>query len=188
MPQEAAALRDFNAACVGLGSFAAGSSPQPSATMSAIPRKRQVTALQRNDAKGQKRTSERSLFGKQTSCTRQHCPNLRKLSELRVDIDRTTMLLDDDVMSDGEPKAGALSGRLCRKERLKHLFSHVGRDAGPIIPYPNFNAIAEISGCGGKCCARRGFLTGLLAPMPRFMSPRRPALTIIHYKISRALY
>jgi hypothetical protein len=66
----------------------------------------------------QKWTSERSLFGKQTSCTRQDCPNLRKLSELRVDFDRTTMLLDDDVMSDGEPKAGALSGRLCRKERL----------------------------------------------------------------------
>jgi hypothetical protein len=53
MPQEAAALRDFNAAYVGLGSFATGSGRQPSATMSAIPRKRQVTALQGNDAMGQ---------------------------------------------------------------------------------------------------------------------------------------
>ena len=42
------------------------------------------------------------------------------------------MLLDDDVVTDGEAKAGAFSGRLGRKERIEDLLLHLGRNASAI--------------------------------------------------------
>ena len=43
------------------------------------------------------------------------------------------MLLDDDVVTNGEAKARAFSGRFGRKERIEHLFLHVGRNARAIV-------------------------------------------------------
>jgi hypothetical protein len=36
------------------------------------------------------------------------------------------MLLDDDIVTDGKAKPGALSGRLGCEERVEHLLLHLG--------------------------------------------------------------
>ena len=41
---------------------------------------------------------------------------------LGIDLNRPRMLLHDDVVSDGQAKAGAFSCGLCRKEGVEHLF------------------------------------------------------------------
>ena len=58
------------------------------------------------------------------------------------------MLLHDDVVTDGEPKAGAFSGRLGRKERVEHLFLHVSRHTGAVVADSDFNTITEVFGRG----------------------------------------
>src|SRR5262245_418015 len=66
------------------------------------------------------------------------------------------MLLDDNVVTDREAKAGAFSGRLCRKERIEHLFSHLGWDARLVIPNRDFHSISKAS-----CRGRKGWLIGI---------------------------
>ena len=56
------------------------------------------------------------------------------------------MLLDDDVVADGETEAGAFAGRLGCKERIEDLFLHLGRDAGAIVADPDFHTVAEVPG------------------------------------------
>ena len=60
------------------------------------------------------------------------------------------MLLDDDVVTDGQAKPGPFTGRLGREERVEHLFLHLRRDAGPVVPDPDFDPVAEAPGRGGK--------------------------------------
>ena len=58
------------------------------------------------------------------------------------------MLPDDDVVTDGEAKTSAFSGRLGREERIEHLFFHVRRDAGAVVANPDFYTIAKVFGRG----------------------------------------
>src|SRR5262245_56690856 len=60
------------------------------------------------------------------------------------------MLLDDDVVTDGEPKPGSFSGRLRGEERVEHLLLHVRWDTRAVIPDPDFHSIAKASGRGHK--------------------------------------
>ena len=60
------------------------------------------------------------------------------------------MLLDDDVVTDGEAKPGALSGRLGRKERVEHLFFHVRRNTSAVVTDSDFHTITEVFGRGSK--------------------------------------
>jgi hypothetical protein len=60
------------------------------------------------------------------------------------------MLLDDDVMADGEAKPSAFSGRFRCEERIEHLFFHVRRNAGAVVANPDFHAIAEAFGRGSE--------------------------------------
>jgi hypothetical protein len=53
-------------------------------------------------------------------------------------------LLHDDVVSDGQAKAGALSSGFCREEGIEHLFPYLGRNAGAVVANPNLNFIAEV--------------------------------------------
>ena len=45
------------------------------------------------------------------------------------------MLLDDDVVADGEARPSSLAGRLRREKGIKHLFFYPGRNADAIIAY-----------------------------------------------------
>ena len=54
------------------------------------------------------------------------------------------MLLHDDVVSDGQAKAGTLPRRLRREEGIEHLFFHLGRNAGAVVSNPDLYAVAEV--------------------------------------------
>ena len=58
------------------------------------------------------------------------------------------MLLDDDVMADGEPEAGAFSRWLGREKRIEHLVFHVGWYAGAVVAYPDLDAVTAVLRCG----------------------------------------
>jgi hypothetical protein len=60
------------------------------------------------------------------------------------------MLLDDDVVTDGKPKPGALSSRLSREERIEHLFFDLGRDTRAVVANPDLHTIAEALGRGSE--------------------------------------
>src|SRR5437016_12595696 len=79
-------------------------------------------------------------------CARKDNPDFGELTGLRVDLYRPAMLLDDDVVADGEAEARAFAGGLRRKERIEHLFLHVRRDAGAVIANPDFHTIAKAFG------------------------------------------
>ena len=67
-----------------------------------------------------------------------------KFARLGLDFNRSAMLLHDDIMADGEAKAGAFSRWLGGEERIEDLFLYVGRNACAVIPNPDFNAISEV--------------------------------------------
>jgi hypothetical protein len=60
------------------------------------------------------------------------------------------MLLDDDVVADGEAKARAFSGRFGCEKRVEHLFFHVRGNASAVIADPDFHTIAKVFGRGSK--------------------------------------
>src|SRR5262245_41959125 len=58
------------------------------------------------------------------------------------------MLLDNDVVTDGEPKPGPFAGRLRCEERVEHPFFYFGGNTRSVIPNPDFYTIAKAS-CRG---------------------------------------
>jgi hypothetical protein len=54
------------------------------------------------------------------------------------------MLLHDDVVSDGQAKASALSSWFGREEGIEHLIPDLGRNTGAIVAYPDLNFVTEI--------------------------------------------
>ena len=56
------------------------------------------------------------------------------------------MLLDDDVVTDGQTKPRSLADGLGREERIEHLVLDLGRNAGAVIADPDFDAVAEVLG------------------------------------------
>jgi hypothetical protein len=47
------------------------------------------------------------------------------------------MLLDDDVVTNGQAEASALSGGFSREEGIEHLFLDLGRNTCAVVPYPD---------------------------------------------------
>src|SRR5262245_60044779 len=60
------------------------------------------------------------------------------------------MLLDEDVVADGEAKAGSFSCGFCREEGIEHLLFHLGRNTVAVIANPDFHAIAKALGRGSE--------------------------------------
>ena len=58
------------------------------------------------------------------------------------------MLLDDDVVADGEAKTSAFSGRLGCEKRVEHLFFYVRRHTGAVVANSDFHTIAKVFGRG----------------------------------------
>ena len=56
------------------------------------------------------------------------------------------MLLDDDVVTDGQTQPSPFTGRLRRKERVEQLLPRLGWNAGAIVAYPDFDLVAEVLG------------------------------------------
>ena len=56
------------------------------------------------------------------------------------------MLFENDVVADGEAEPGPFSGRFCCEEWIEHLFLHVWRNPGAIVPDSDFDPIPEVLG------------------------------------------
>src|SRR6516164_6105778 len=61
------------------------------------------------------------------------------------------MLLDDDVMTYRQAKAGALTSRFGCEERVEHLLPHLWRNANTIVTNPDLHPIAEAFGRSRDC-------------------------------------
>src|SRR4029077_13806021 len=79
---------------------------------------------------------------------RQNNLDFSELAELRIDLDGARMLLDNNVVADGEAKTRAFSGRFGREKRVEHLFFHVRRHAGAVVVNSDFHTIAKVFGRG----------------------------------------
>src|SRR6478672_8026081 len=62
------------------------------------------------------------------------------------------MLLDDDVVTDGQAQPCPFTGRLGRKEGIEQLLLRLRRDTGAVVAYRDFDAVAETL---GRCSQRR---------------------------------
>src|SRR5713101_5201227 len=60
------------------------------------------------------------------------------------------MLLDDNVVTEGEAKAGPFTGRFGREEWIEHLVLHFGRNAAAVVANPDLDAVTEVPGRGSK--------------------------------------
>ena len=86
----------------------------------------------------------------QTPGARQNDPNFGELAGLCVDLNRPAMLLDDDVVTDRQPKPRTLAGGLGREEGVEYLFLHLGRNAGAVVADVDLHAVAEAARRGGQ--------------------------------------
>jgi hypothetical protein len=69
----------------------------------------------------------------------QHDDELGELAALGVDRQAAAVLLDDDVVTDGEAEAGALPGRLGREEGLEDTRPHLVGEAVAVVSNPELD-------------------------------------------------
>src|ERR1700733_8040849 len=82
--------------------------------------------------------------------SRQYDSKFGEFAGLGVDLYGSAVLLDDDVMTDGQAQSGSFTGGLGCKERIEHLLLHLGRHAGAVVADPDLDAVAEILGHGSQ--------------------------------------
>src|SRR5262249_45622335 len=61
-----------------------------------------------------------------------------------VDIDRSAMLLDDDVMADRQAQPCPFARRFGGEERVEHALPHLGWNAVAIVTNPDLDAVPEV--------------------------------------------
>ena len=76
------------------------------------------------------------------------------------------MLLDDDVVTDGQAKPSPFTGRLCREERVEQLLLDLGRYAGAVVADSYFDPVAKVLGRGSQC----GLVVAPFASALRFVA------------------
>jgi hypothetical protein len=54
------------------------------------------------------------------------------------------VLLDDDVVTNGQAKASTLSRRLRREKGIEHLLLYLGLNANAVVTNPDLYAVAEV--------------------------------------------
>ena len=102
---------------------------------------------------------------------RQSDDDFGELPRLRIDLYRPAMLLDDDVVTDGEAKPGAFSRWFCREERIEYFLFHFGWNAGAVVADSDFDAIPKTFGCG-----RKGWLIAIATDLPLVLGRRVEAI------------
>src|SRR5258708_12609473 len=90
---------------------------------------------------------------------------------LGVGLDRSGMLLDDNVVAQRETKTRSFAGGLRRKEGIEHLFLHLGRNASAGVTDPDLHAVAKVFVPGRE----GGHIT---IPFHLPIPPRPPATTL----------
>src|SRR5262245_27689391 len=74
----------------------------------------------------------------------QNNPDFGELARLRIDFNSASVLLDDDVVTDGKAEAGAFASRFGGEEGIEHLFFHIRRNTGAVVADRDFHTIAKI--------------------------------------------
>jgi hypothetical protein len=92
------------------------------------------------------RTVRSRRFGEENCRTRQNDSELSEFARLRIDLNGAAMLLDDDVVADGETEAGAFASGLRCKEWIEYLFLHLQGHTSAIVADPDFHTVAEVLG------------------------------------------
>jgi hypothetical protein len=60
------------------------------------------------------------------------------------------MLLDNDVVTNGQAKTRALAGGFRGEKGIEYLLLHLGRNARSVVTYPDLHPVAEVFGRGRK--------------------------------------
>jgi hypothetical protein len=60
------------------------------------------------------------------------------------------MLLDDDIVTNGQAKPSPFTGRLCRKEWVEQLLPHLRGYTGAVVAYPDFDPVAKVLSRGSN--------------------------------------
>jgi hypothetical protein len=60
------------------------------------------------------------------------------------------VLLGDNIVAEGEAKTCAFAGRFRCEEWIEHLVLHFGRNTAAVVANPDLDAVAQVSGRGGK--------------------------------------
>src|SRR5262249_9431012 len=110
----------------------------------------------RSGPSGQKVYDTRQLIvsssGRGRCFARKNNPDFSELTGLRIDLYRPRMLLDDDVVSDGQAKARAFPSGFCREEGIEHFFPDLRRNARTVVANRNRHAVAKVL---RRSCKRR---------------------------------
>ena len=81
---------------------------------------------------------------------RKNDPEFGEFAGPGIDLDRSAVLLDDNVVTQGEAQASPFARRFRRKEGIEYFLSYFSRNAAAIVTNPDFDVGAETSGRGGK--------------------------------------
>ena len=90
------------------------------------------------------------ISARECGSTRQNNPDLSVLAGLAVDFNEPGMLLDNDIVTNGEAEAGTLARRLGGEEGIEHLFAHLKWDTGSVVPNPDLHSVTQTSRCGSQ--------------------------------------
>ena len=60
------------------------------------------------------------------------------------------MLLDDDVVTNGQAQPSPFTGRLCRGNWVEQLLLHLGWNASAVVADGDFDAVTEVLGRSSK--------------------------------------
>src|SRR6516164_5691481 len=98
----------------------------------------------RHRRRGYRRSMRASSISFSRQLARQRNDEFGKNAGLSIDINFAAMLFHHDVVAHRQPKPGALAGGLGGEERIEHLLPHLGRNAGAVVPNPDFDTVAEV--------------------------------------------
>src|SRR5262249_1103390 len=82
--------------------------------------------------------------------------DLGELAGMGIDVYRTRMLLDNNVVTNGQAKTCSLSRRLRREEGIEYLVPHLRQTADTVIANPDFSFVAKV-----LCRSRKGRLIAI---------------------------
>src|SRR6185369_8492077 len=83
-------------------------------------------------------------LGQRSADARKNDPEFGELTGPGVDLDRSAVLLHDNVVTEGKPEPRPFTGRLGGEKRIEYFFFHVRRHAGAIVADANLDAVPQI--------------------------------------------
>src|SRR5262245_8541227 len=83
-------------------------------------------------------------FRERSPAARKNDAEFGELSGPGVDLDRSAVLLYDDVVAERKPEPRPFTGRLGGEKRVENLLLHLGQHAGTVVADADLDAVAQI--------------------------------------------